>query len=262
MRDPMPQPSPAPISKGRIWAEVLIVLGLSFGASAIYSIVAIINRMTRDVALADQTATLNPTLDSREIFDLIYQVLGIAVDLVPVALVCWLLWNVASPHLGRLGIDLRRPWQDAGVGTLLALIIGAGGLIVYLGGRALGITVAVDPAGLESHWWTIPVLLLSAARAGISEEVIMVGYLWTRLSDLGWRTWPTILVSAAIRGTYHLYQGWGSFIGNVLMGIVFGWLYSRTGRLLPLVIAHFLIDAAVFVGYPVVAEVWPGLLGL
>jgi len=251
-----------PMSRRRIGAEVLIVLGLSFGTSAIYSIVAIINRLTREVALADQTATLNPTLDSREIFDLVYQLLAIAVDLVPVALVCWLLWSTTRPHLSRLGIDLRRPGRDAGAGALLALAIGLGGLVVYFGGRALGVTVAVDPAGLDSHWWTIPVLLLSAARAGITEEVIMVGYLFARLRDLGWRTWPIIIVSAVIRGSYHLYQGWGSFVGNILMGVVFGWLYTRTGRLLPLVIAHFLIDAVVFIGYPVVASAWPGLFGL
>ena len=47
-----------------------------------------------------------------------------------------------------------------------------------------------------------------------------------------------------------LYQGFGAFVGNIAMGVLFGWLYSRTGRVLPLVIAHFAIDAAIFVGYP------------
>jgi uncharacterized protein len=31
--------------------------------------------------------------------------------------------------------------------------------------------------------------------------------------------------------------------------VLFGWLYTRYGRLLPLVVTHFLLDAAVFVGY-------------
>ena len=53
-----------------------------------------------------------------------------------------------------------------------------------------------------------------------------------------------------LRGTYHLYQGFGSFVGNFAMGVLFGWLYTRYGRVLPLVIAHFVIDAAMFVGYP------------
>ena len=49
---------------------------------------------------------------SRAIFDLLYQLLGIVSDLVPVALVCFLLWSTARPHLGRLGIDYpsETPW--------------------------------------------------------------------------------------------------------------------------------------------------------
>lgn len=250
-----------PASRGRILAEILIVLGLSLGASAVYSIVAIINRATREVPLGDQTATLNPSLSDRAVFDLIYQLLAVFFDLVPVVLVCWLLWRTTAPHLGRLGIDGRRPWYDLGTGVGLALVIGIPGLAIYLGGRALGITAAVDPAGLDQYWWTIPVLLLSAARAGITEEVIMIGYLFARLRDLGWRTWPIILVSAVIRGTYHLYQGFGSFVANLLLGVLFGWIYSRTGRVLPLVIAHFVVDAVVFVGWPLAAATWPALFG-
>lgn len=263
---PLPAPRgpgwPEPPPRRRIVAEILIVLGVSLGASAVYSVVAIANRMTREIPLGEQTATLNPSRSDREVFDLVYQLLAIFFDLVPVVLVCWLLWRVASPRLGRLGIDFRRPWQDLGTGAVLVLVIGIPGLAIYLGGRALGITAAVNPAGLSDYWWTVPVLLLSAARAGITEEVIMVGYLFARLRDLGWGRWPIILLSAGIRGTYHLYQGFGSFAANVLLGLLFGWLYTRTGRLLPLVVAHFLVDAIVFVGYPLAAAAWPGLFGL
>lgn len=249
-------------SRGRLVAEIVIVLGLSLGQSAIYSIVSIINRSTRDIPLGQQTATLNPTLDSRAVFDLIYQVLDIAFGLMPVALVCWLLWSNARPHLARLGLAFDRPGRDIGWGTIIAIGIGAGGIVIYLAGRALGLTVAVNPAGLDAHWWTVPVLLLAAMRAALLEEVIMVGYLFARLRALGWGNWPIIAFSAAIRATYHLYQGWGSFVGNFLMGIVFGWIAARWGRVLPLVVAHFLIDAVVFVGYPFAAAAWPTLFGL
>jgi membrane protease YdiL (CAAX protease family) len=45
------------------------------------------------------------------------------------------------------------------------------------------------------------------------------------------------------------------------MGVAFGWLYTRFGRLLPLVVAHFLLDAAIFVGYPWAAATFPPLFG-
>lgn len=238
------------------------MLGLSLGFSALYSLIVLADRLSRETGLGQQTATLNPARSDREVFDLLYQLLAIVGDLVPVALVCWLLWNAGRPHLGRLGIDFRRPVRDLGWGAVLALCVGLPGLVIYLAGRALGLTVAVNPAGLDAHWWTVPILLLSALRAGVQEEVIMVGYLFARLRELGWRTWPIILVSAAIRGTYHLYQGIGSWFANFLLGVLFGWAFARWGRVLPLVIAHFLVDAVVFVGYPWAASAWPQLFGL
>lgn len=237
----------------------MIVLGLSLGASAVYSIVNIIDLSTRKTPLSHQSAALNTSDSSRPTFDLIYQLLGLFFDLVPVALVGFLLWQAARPHLARLGVDFRRPWRDAGLGLVLALIIGAGGIGVYLGGRALGITVDVSANNLGTYWWTVPVLLLSALRAGLQEEVIVIGYLFARLRELGWGKWQIIVSTSVLRGSYHLYQGFGAFFGNFAMGMLFGWLYDRYGRILPLVIAHFLIDAAIFVGYSWAASTFKGL---
>ena len=237
------------------------MLGLSLGASAVYSLVAIAGRLTREESLRDQTATLNPSLSERPVFDLIYQFLAIFFDLVPVVLAVFLLWRAVTPHLGRLGIDFRQPAKDTMRGLGLALAIGIPGLALYFAGRTAGITVNVVPVALDEHWWTIPILLLSAFRAGVTEEVRVIGYLFARLRDLGWGRWQIILGSAILRGTYHLYQGFGAFVGNLAMGILFGWLFDRFGRLLPLVIAHVVIDAAIFVGYPWAAAAFPSLFG-
>jgi membrane protease YdiL (CAAX protease family) len=246
-------------SRRRVGAEILIVLGLSLGASAAYSIVSITNKLTQPVAISQQTATLNSSLSSRPTFDLIYQLMGIFFDLVPVALVAFLLWQATRPHLGRLGIDVTRPGHDSLTGVGLALAIGIPGIGVYLAGRALGLSVTVVPTALDAYWWTVPVLILSALRAGLTEEVIVIGYLFARLGDFGWGTWRIIIATSALRGTYHLYQGFPAFVGNFAMGMLFGWLYTRFGRVLPLVIAHTLIDAAIFVGYPWAAATFPGL---
>lgn len=257
----MPAPDHGGVGGDRsIRVEILLVLGLSLGASAVYSLVAIVNRLTRDVPLGEQTATLNPSRDERAIFDLIYQLLGVFFDLVPVALVIFLLWSTTRPRLGRLGIDGTRPWRDARDGLGLAALVGIPGLGLYLVARELGLAVTVVPTALDEHWWTVPVLLLSAARAGIVEEVIVIGYLFARLRDLRWGPWAIILTSALLRATYHLYQGFGGFVGNFAMGLLFGWLYTRYGRLLPLVIAHTILDAVIFIGYPWAAATFPALL--
>ena len=249
----------APLSRRRVGAEILIVLGLSLGASAVYSVVSIINRLTRDIPLGEQTATLNQSMSTRPVFDLIYQLLSIGFDLVPVALVAFILWQQRRPHLAGLGVDLRHPARDVGAGLALAAIIGLPGLLLYLGSRSWGIAVAVQASALDTHWWTVPILVLSALRAGLTEEVVVIGYLFARLPVLGWSRWQIIVGCALLRGTYHLYQGFGAFVGNAAMGLLFGWLFARYGRLVPLIVAHVLIDVAVFVGYPWAAETFPAL---
>ncbi|MFT4030371.1 MAG: CPBP family intramembrane metalloprotease [Protaetiibacter sp.] len=259
---PAPLDAASAPSRGRLWWEIAIVLSLGLGQSAVYAIVALAYRLTRETALADQTATLNPSLSDRELFDLIYQLLAIAFALAPVLLVCYLLWAPRHPRLGALGLDGTRIGRDVVWGAGLVAAIGIPGLALYAGGRALGLFVAVNPGGLGEHWWTIPVLLLSAARAAAEEEFVVLGYLFARLRQLGWGTWPIIVATSVLRASYHLYQGPGAFVGNLLMGLAFGFLFTRTGRLLPFLVAHFLIDAVVFVGYPLAAAWWPSIFGL
>ena len=78
----------------------------------------------------------------------------------------------------------------------------------------------------------------------------MIGYLFTRWGQIGWSTTMVIVTSAIIRGTYHLYQGFGAFIGNAVMGVIFALFFWRTKRVMPLIIAHFLLDAVGFLAGP------------
>jgi membrane protease YdiL (CAAX protease family) len=240
--------------------EIVIVLGLSLGASAVYSIVSIVARLTAGTPLSNQSATLNGSRSEREWLDFTYQFLGIFFELFAVALVLYLLWQPGRNAFTRLGFDFTRPGRDVLGGVALLLAIGIPGLGLYLAGRALGLTVAVVASPLDTHWWTIPILVLSALRSALSEELIVVGYLFTRLAELGWSKWRIIVASAVLRGSYHLYQGIGPFFGNVAMGFVFGWCYARWGRTAPLVVAHWILDIVSFVGYPLALAWWPGLL--
>ncbi|MCJ1713206.1 CPBP family intramembrane glutamic endopeptidase [Curtobacterium sp. VKM Ac-2922] len=247
------------MSRRRTWIEITIVLMLSLGGSALYSVLQIIDDLSQTTPLGQQSTALNSSTTTVQYVDLARQLVGIAVDLAPVALVCYLLWRTSRPHLSALGIDRFRVKTDLGLPVLIALGIGIPGLALYFTGRALGFTVDVDPAALGSYWWTVPVLLLSAIRSGLQEEVIVIGYLYRRLGEIGWGRWQVVLSTAVLRGSYHLYQGFGAFVGNAVMGIVFGWIYTRWGRLMPLIVTHCLLDAAVFVGYPWVAHAFPQL---
>ncbi|HWB36245.1 MAG TPA: CPBP family intramembrane glutamic endopeptidase, partial [Rugosimonospora sp.] len=183
----------------------------------------------------------------RPYLDLAYQLLGIAVGVVPALLAVYLL--ALDSTLPALGFRPRRWGFDAGTGAGLAALIGIPGLGLYLAARALGINAQVVPAGLGDVWWSTPVLVLSAVQNAVLEEVVVVGYLVTRLRQLGWALPAVVLTSALLRGSYHLYQGFGGFAGNAVMGVVFVLFFLRYRRVGPLIVAHALIDTVAFVGY-------------
>ncbi len=242
------------VVRTRLGIEVAIVLGLSLGQAAVYSVLRIIERLTRDVPLAQQTSTLNASVTpDRPWLDLTYQLVGIAFGLMPVLLALYLL-NLTNAPAGRtIGLDLSQPRFDLGFGALIAVVIGIPGLALYALARVLGFNTQVQASGLGDQWWTIPVLILSAAQNALLEEVVVIGYLFTRLRQLAWNAAAIIALSAVIRGSYHLYQGIGGFVGNLIMGVIFGLIYLRWKRVGPLVVAHTLLDIGAFVGYALVA---------
>ncbi|WP_082368980.1 CPBP family intramembrane glutamic endopeptidase [Arthrobacter sp. ERGS1:01] len=229
----------------RLVFEVLLVLGLSLGQSAVYSVVQLIQKLSQ-APLSQGTSTLNTVQSSREYFDLTYQLLGIFFALIPVFLVFFLLAEPGKSVFRRMGLDFRHPVRD-GLGALgLLVVIGVPSLGLYAAGRALGVTTEIIPSALNQYWWTIPVLVLSAIHNGVLEEVVMVGYLLGRLEKIGFTPIAAVFLSSLIRGSYHLYQGFGPFVGNFLMGLLFCWLYKKFGRVAPLVVAHALVDIAAF----------------
>lgn len=233
--------------------EIVLVLALSLGASALYALTNLVGSLTAPKPLASQHAVLNASqAPGRPLLDLTYQLLGIATGVVPALLVLFLLQR-AGRSPAAIGVDARRPVQDGVRGAGLALLIGIPGLGIYLLAHAMGISLSIVAEALPDVWWRYPVLVLSATQNAVVEEFVVVGYLLTRLEDLGWRRERALAASAVLRGSYHLYQGFGGFVGNLVMGLVFGWIFQRTRRVGPLVVAHALIDIVSFVGYALLA---------
>ena len=252
-------PSIEPLSRPRVIWEIWLVLGISVGQSAVYSLISLLRSALATTPLGQQQTQLNPSRDQIAFWDVVYQFLDIFFSLALVGIVVYLLWEPGTNALRRIGLDFSRFGSDFVRGLLLAAVIGIPGLALYAVGRMLGFTVAVVASPLGAAWWTIPLLLLAAVRAALTEEVIFIAYLTDRLRRLGWGKWSIILAAAALRGVYHAYQGPGAIAGNFAMGVVFGWCYRRWGRVMPLVIAHTLLDTVAFIGYPLAAALWPGV---
>jgi membrane protease YdiL (CAAX protease family) len=245
-----------PATRSRLRVEVVIVLLLSLGQSAVYAAVSLIAKLTAGRPLSQQTATLNPSQSPRPYLDLTYQLLGIFFALVPVLLALYLLGSERS----ALGLDLRRPRFDLSWGAILAAGIGLPGLLLAYAAAQLGLNAQIVPAALHRLWWAVPVLILAAIQNAVLEEVVVVGYLITRLQQLGLRPAAVVALSAVLRGSYHLYQGFGAFAGNAVMGVVFALFFLRFRRVMPLILAHSLLDITAFVGYTLVPKAWTSWL--
>jgi membrane protease YdiL (CAAX protease family) len=218
--------------------EVLVVLSLSLLASAVFAIIDLLS------APVSRTVTVRVFANVQ----LATQLASILFSLAPVALVLHLARRNAEP-VEAFGLGTATLARDAGWGVLLGLGVAGVGLGLYLAAIALNINRFVVPVPPTGHWWTVPVLVLGAFQNALLEEVVVVGYLIRRLEQIGWAIPAAILGSAVLRGAYHLYQGWGGFAGNLLLGLAFGYAFVRWRRTWPLVAAHFLVDTIAGIAY-------------
>jgi membrane protease YdiL (CAAX protease family) len=242
--------APVELRRRMLRAEVLLVFAITLGLSGLRSLLRLLESLAEPEPLAEQAVALNAPAARADLVDLALQLTGV------LQLAAWgglgiylLLRDGTRPaQVGLTGRPDRRDWL---YGAGLAALIGVPGLGFYLVAHALGLNLTVLPSTLDDTWWRLPVLVLSAVANAWAEEVLVVGYLLTRLGQLRFGRYPALAVAAVLRGSYHLYQGFGGFLGNVIMGLVFGWVWQRTNRLWPLIVAHSLIDIVAFVGYAV-----------
>lgn len=245
-RDRPPVP-PAPADRRTLIEEVLVVLALSLLASAVFAILDLLSAPVSGVyvAAADQSN------------EFAKQLAGFVFGLAPFFLVLHLVRRDGG-GLAAIGLDRDRPRADVVRGLSLFVVVAAGGIGIYLGAVALGVNRFVVPVPPLGHWWTVPALFLNAGQAALLEEGIVIGYLITRLEQLGWSPTAAVLASGLLRGSYHLYQGWGGFAGNLLMGLLFALLFIRWRRTWPFVVAHFLLDVGAGVGFLLFRHHLPG----
>lgn len=165
----------------------------------------------------------------------------------------WLISRAASLPDGFHGLGLlpRRPFREIGRG-LIALaavlpIVGLSMAAMQVIGRRFGHPApAINHELLKlisgsSSTTTIALLTLSAAvLAPIFEEALFRGLFQSVLVNLfGGRRWPALLTVAAVFAALHLGQTtWHALPALFILGATFGWVYERTGSLLPGIVAH------------------------
>jgi len=81
------------------------------------------------------------------------------------------------------------------------------------------------------------------------EELIRVFTLqraWELVKGSQWKT-VMLVLNAFVFALAYAYQGWGAMTAAGLGGLLLGGYYQRKGRILPLILAHYLLNLAVFV---------------
>jgi membrane protease YdiL (CAAX protease family) len=81
-----------------------------------------------------------------------------------------------------------------------------------------------------------------SATTAVAEEVLMNGYLMTRLSQLGWSPTGALILGIALRTSYHVYYGIG-FVATIPVAYFLTRSFQKRGRLTRPIVAHFLYDA-------------------
>jgi uncharacterized protein len=246
---PPPVPAAPPAGREHYGLEVVAVLAVSYGFSGLTALLTFIRNEVQtqghlaNAAPAVAVAGSQSTYPWLDIADDLTQVLGgLAAPFLAIVL---LLRTPAGRGLG-IGLDRLRS-LDVVQGLGFCALIGLPGIGLVWAAHAYGLNTQLAIVDFPNVWYRVPMLLLNAAQDGIAEEIVVGAFVLTRLRQLGWSDSRALGTAAVLRGSYHLYQGIGGFLGNVVMGLIFGWWFQRTRRVLPLLIAHFLIDAISFI---------------
>ena len=143
------------------------------------------------------------------------------------------------------GYLLSKPW-----GTLLWVALFSLGTIIPLSFlyEQLGIemdenTQQIFTSLMKEPWGYVAIGIL----APLAEEVVFRGaILRTLLGIMSKKNhWVAIMISAAIFGAVHCNQA--QFINALLMGLLLGWMYYRTGSLVPGILLHWVNNTMAYV---------------
>jgi membrane protease YdiL (CAAX protease family) len=167
--------------------------------------------------------------------------LTIAVQFAPAALI-WYLLGRSGETMRDIGLDRRRPWQDglSGIALAVATFVVAAVVGDIIKNAAPGASYHLALGGRFGMVYLLPGLTMALWAATI-EEIVVAGYLLHRLDQLGVPRSRALLISTAVRTSYHLYYGLGALM-FIPLGLMFGWTWQRYKRLVPLVVAHAIYD--------------------
>lgn len=189
------------------------------------------------------------------------------IELLPLAAPALVLYCLTRSGEGLASIGLERdhhPIRD--LGRMFPIFA-----VAYFGAQLVGNVILHDlgihafPTGSGSlPTGYVFLLVLSAVVAGITEEIVVLGFVVRRLEQFGWRPTWVVTVAVLVRMSYHLYYGPG-VLPIALWGLVSVLLYRHYRRLPAFIAVHILWDSTIFVtefvhGSAVATTIWLAVL--
>jgi membrane protease YdiL (CAAX protease family) len=204
--------------------EFLVVVTWAFGLPIFASI----------MSLAAPSAGRSSVFTNAELFA------AIIFEVIQLGFLAWFL-RIRGWTLEKFGLAFS--WSGTLVG--LALLAVTYALVVGVAHIAqdvfhYDIQGAIDRSPRFDENLSMQLLFLVSVVNGIAEELFVAGYIITALYPRR-GMWVAINVSIVVRLLYHLYQGPIGVLTAVPMGLLYGYLYSRTRQLWPLIVAHVLL---------------------
>ena len=127
-------------------------------------------------------------------------------------------------------------WQGFGVAMMFIGAVTASALLLHL------VSPHAKYPFLPIATWHLIYEIPAAINAGIMEELVVVALLVTVLEQARTKVWVIFVVGIALRLSYHVYYGPGVIV-FVLWAAAAIWLFRRTRRITPLIVAHMIYDA-------------------
>ncbi len=228
----------------RLTAELLVVLAIFPLPYAIAAVQDLVGYLLGE-GPGNRIPILFPGHDGAA---LPFVLLEVLLPLAAAALVLYLLSQPAGDGgSAAIGLDGGQPRADLAlllpVFALCELVpIAGGGLLLH----ALGVHGPNPSVGGVPSYYGVAYVAM-AIVAGIVEEIVVLGFLVRRLEQIGLRPFWVVVVAVAVRGSYHLYYGWG-VLPILLWATVSVLLYRRFRRLAPFIVVHALWDTGLFLG--------------
>jgi membrane protease YdiL (CAAX protease family) len=219
-----------PRPKWRYWLEALGVYALFFGSGVVAAV------LYSGGQLADPASSTSSIAD--DVLQGLSRLTNAALAVIVVIALSWFR-GVRPSELGlapRWATRRGYRWQAIGAGLIFIGALVVVGILLHL------VSPGAHYPFLEPSPWHLLYEFPAAISAGVVEELVVVAFFVTVLEQARTPIWIIYAVGIAIRLSYHVYYGPGVIV-FALWAAAAIWLFRRTRRITPLIIAHVTWDA-------------------